>query len=168
MAEPPQHPGTTAVKKVMISSTARDLPEHRDQMKEACLRQGMLPIMMEHLPASDADAIAESLRMVNEADLYLGIFAYHYGYVPKGYDISITEMEYNRAVERNIPRLIFIMDKAHPIQIDDVEMGENAAKLKTLKERLATERVVNFFTSSTDLRAHVINSLSQLRQSNLT
>src|SRR5438105_1614639 len=53
-------PMAAPVKKVMISSTARDLPEHRDLVKDACLRQGMLPIMMEHLPASDADAIAES------------------------------------------------------------------------------------------------------------
>jgi Domain of unknown function (DUF4062) len=68
--------GSTDVKKVMISSTALDLPEHRNQVRDACLRQGMFPLMMEYLPASDAEAIAESLRMVNEADLYLGIFAY--------------------------------------------------------------------------------------------
>jgi len=35
----------------MISSTARDLPEHRKEVMNACLRQGMFPIMMEHLPA---------------------------------------------------------------------------------------------------------------------
>ena len=34
---------------VMISSTARDLPEHRKEVMDACLRQGMFPIMMEHL-----------------------------------------------------------------------------------------------------------------------
>ena len=77
--------------KVIISSTARDLPEHRKDVMDACLRQGMFPMMMEHLPAADADAIAESLRIVDEADIYLGVFAHRYGYVPKGHDISITE-----------------------------------------------------------------------------
>ena len=43
--------------RVMISSTARDLPEHRQEVMDACLRQGMFPIMMEHLPASDAEAV---------------------------------------------------------------------------------------------------------------
>src|SRR5438270_4778628 len=100
-------------KVVMISSTARDLPDHRKEVLDACLRQGMFPIMMEHLPASGADGMAESLRMVDEADFYLGVFAHRYGYVPNGHPISITEMEYNRAVKRNIPRLIFIMDKTH-------------------------------------------------------
>jgi hypothetical protein len=152
----------------MISSTALDLPEHRNQVRDACLRQGMFPLMMEHLPARDAEAIAESLRMVNEADLYLGIFAYRYGYVPEGYDISITEMECNRAVERGIPRLLFLMHEDHPLKAADVETGESAAKLAVLKARLKTERVVNFFHSPAELQAQVINSLSHYRQPNLT
>ncbi len=61
---------------VMISSTARDLPAHRKEAMDACLRQGMFPIMMEQLPASDSDAITESLKMVDEAEIYIGIFAY--------------------------------------------------------------------------------------------
>ena len=52
-------------KTVMISSTARDLPEHRKEAMDACLRQGMFPMMMEHLPASDDEAISASLEMVD-------------------------------------------------------------------------------------------------------
>src|SRR5215207_2101809 len=103
-------------KKVIISSTARDLPEHRKEVLDACLRQGMFPMMMEYLPASDAEAISASLKLVDEADIYVGVFAHRYGYVPRENNprqISITEMEYDRAVERGIPRLILVMDKAH-------------------------------------------------------
>ncbi|MGA9997222.1 MAG: DUF4062 domain-containing protein [Pyrinomonadaceae bacterium] len=156
---------------VIISSTARDLPEHRKEVMDACLRQGMFPVMMEHLPASDAEAISASLNLVDEAEIYVGVFAHRYGYVPKENNpqkISVTEMEYNRAVERNIPRLIFVMDKTHPLTIDDVEQGEGAVKLNAFKERMQTENIVNFFNSPADLRAHVINSLSQLRQPDLT
>src|SRR5436305_3616695 len=167
MAQPSQQPAKTGRKTVMISSTARDLPEHRKEVLDACLRQGMFPSMMEHLPAVDSEAIATSLKMVDEADIYLGIFAHRYGYVPAGYTISITEMEYNRAVERNIPRLIFLMHDDHPIKAADVEKGEGAVKLATLKARLGTERVVNFFNSPADLRAHLINSLPQYRQPDL-
>lgn len=83
-------------KKVMISSTVRDLPEHRKQVMDAWLRQTMFPLMMEHLPANDLEAIAASLKMVDEAAIYLGIYAYRYGYVPKEGNpdqISVTEME---------------------------------------------------------------------------
>lgn len=155
----------------MVSSTARDLPEHRKEIMEACLRQSMLPLMMEHLPASDAEAISTSLKMVDEADIYLGIFAHRYGYIPKENNplqISITEMEYRRAVERGIPRLIFLMHDEHLVKASDVERGEGATKLAALKARLGTERVVNFFDSPADLRAHVINSLSKLREPDLT
>jgi NAD(P)H-dependent FMN reductase len=90
-------------KRVMISSTARDLPEHRKQIVEACLRQGMFPLRMEDLPANSDEAVTASLKLIEEADVYIGVFANRYGYIPKANNrdqISVTEMEYNRAVAR--------------------------------------------------------------------
>src|SRR5205085_4270201 len=115
-----------------------------------------------------------SLRMVDDADIYVGVFAHRYGYVPNENnprDISITEMEYDRAVARKIPRLIFLIDKMHPLgdfTIDDIDKGESAEKLARFKSRVEAENIVNHFKSPADLRAHVINSLSQLRQPDLT
>jgi hypothetical protein len=91
-------------KVAMVSSTMLDLPDHRREVREACLRQDIFPLMMESLPASDMDAVSVSLGMVDRADIYIGVFAYRYGHVPAGCEISITEMEYNRACERGIPR----------------------------------------------------------------
>ncbi|HYP26250.1 MAG TPA: DUF4062 domain-containing protein [Blastocatellia bacterium] len=156
--------------KVMISSTARDLPDHRKQMVEACLRQDMFPLRMEDLPANSDEAVKASLRMAEEADVYIGVFANRYGYVPEANNpdqISVTEMEYNRAAARGIERLIFVMDKSHPITVEDVEI-ENAAKLKSFKERVQAENIVRFFKSPDDLRAEAVNSLSKLRQPDLT
>ena len=62
----------------------------------ACLRQDMMPKMMEHLSAADDDGLDESLRLVEEADIYLGIFGHRYGSVPKGKTKSITHYEYGR------------------------------------------------------------------------
>src|SRR6185369_6201337 len=125
--------------RVMISSTARDLPEHRKEAMDACLRQGMFPVMMEHLPASDAEAIPASLRMVDEADIYLLILAHRYGYVPKAGNpaqISVTEHEYNRALDRKtIPCLTFAMHEDHPLKAGDVEKGEGGVKLEAFKAR---------------------------------
>lgn len=42
--------------------------------------------------------------------------------------------------------------------------GEGGIKLKTFKEKLQLEKIVNFFKSPADLRAHVINSLSKISQ----
>jgi len=158
-------------KKVMISSTARDLPKHRKEVMNACLHQDMLPKMMEHLPPSDDEAISASLSLVDEADIYVGVFAYRYGYVPQKNNpqqISITEMEYDHAVERKeMNRLIFIIDGDHPLgdfTINDIDMGENAVKLTQFKNRVEKENIVKYFKSPEDLRAHAINGLAEIRR----
>lgn len=153
--------------RVVISSTIRDLPEHRKEVRDACLRQKMLPLMMEHLPASPADAIHESLQLVDEATIYLGVFGHRYGHIPVGHSLSITEMEYERAVDRGIPRLVFLMHEDHLVRAADVEQGEAALRLQAFKERLLRDQVAVFFQSPVDLRAHVINSLSHFRQPDL-
>jgi hypothetical protein len=69
-------------KTAMISSTARDMPVHRRMVMDACLRLGFRPIMMDHLAGQDRSATDDSLAMVDEADVYLGIFAHSYGSSP--------------------------------------------------------------------------------------
>jgi hypothetical protein len=76
-------------------------------------------------------------------------------------------MEYNRAVERGIPRIIFVMDKEHPIRIDDVEQGEGGLKLAAFLERAKIDNIVKFFRSPADLRAEAINALAQLKETYL-
>ena len=156
------------IKTVMISSTARDLPQHRQQVQDACERLSMFPVMMEHLPASDADAIKASLDMVDGADIYVGVYGHRYGHVPEGHSISITEMEYDRAVDRGIPRMVFIMHDDHPLRAGDVETGEGAAKMETFKERLKKGNIANFFKSPDDLRGYVIHSLAEKQIADLT
>jgi tetratricopeptide (TPR) repeat protein len=150
-------------KTVMISSTALDLPKHRDQVRLACERAGFAPHdMMEHLPAMNANAVEVSLRMVEQADVYVGVLAYRYGTEPEGHDLSITEMEFNRAVELGKPRLMFFIHKDHPVVIEDVQTGAAAEKLKAFKTRIGEDRVAAFFKSPEDLRAHVVEALTQL------
>lgn len=153
---------------VMISSTAVDLPEHRQQAREACLCEDVFPEAMESLPASDAAAIQVSLEMVDKAHIYIGIFACRYGHIPKRHQISITEMEFNRAVQRGIPVLVFIAHKDHPFTIGQVETNEAAQKkLKRLKERACKGRTRCEFKSPAELRAQIIHALAALKQREL-
>ena len=149
---------------VMISSTARDLPDHRRAAEDACMGLGIHPVMMEDLPALDADAIDASLQMVDDSTVYLGIYAQRYGYVPvdaakNPTGISITEMEYNRAVDLGRPRLLFVAADDHTPALD-TEPGDGAAKLARFKERVLKERVVKFFRSPDELRAHITQALA--------
>ncbi len=117
--------------KAMISSTALDLPEHRRLVHQACLDAGVFPIGMEQLPARDATGVAASLEMVDQADIYIGIYAFRYGWVPEGHEVSITEMEFDRAVERKAEGelgeiLVFTAHEEHAITKRDVETNEVA------------------------------------------
>ena len=109
-------PMPTKNPKVMISSTARDLPRAPQRGDGRLSAPRMFPVMMEHLPASDAEAIGVSLALVDEADIYVGIFAHRYRLCAQGHAISVTEMEYNPRSNASIPRLIFVMDDEHPIR----------------------------------------------------
>lgn len=120
---------------------------------------------MENLPARDADAIRVSMGMVDKADIYIGIFAWRYGHKPEGHDFSITEMEFNRAVERKIPILVFLIHKDHSLTIEMVETDKDAQKkLTELKERASQGRGRREFKSPEDLRGEVIHALSDLNQ----
>jgi tetratricopeptide (TPR) repeat protein len=148
---------------VMISSTSADLQEHREKAALAIRKSSMFPLGMEDMGAMDADAVKASLAYVDKAEIYLGVFAHRYGYIPPESDISITEMEYNRAVERGIPRLIFFIDPDHPVKADTVETGIGAEKLAEFKKRVGGERVRDLFTTPDDLFVKVRNALFEYR-----
>ncbi|MDZ4700871.1 MAG: SUMF1/EgtB/PvdO family nonheme iron enzyme [Rhodothermales bacterium] len=144
---------------VMISSTALDLPVYRDQVMDACLRLGLMPKMMEQLPAGDPGAVETSLEMVDEATVYVGIFAHRYGTIPKGHETSITHQEYDRARLKGIPCLIFVMDDDVPVPPKYFDRGVAAEKLEAFKKALMTDHVVARFTTPEDLGKQALDSL---------
>jgi len=154
----------------MISSTALDLPAHRAAVREACLAAGVFPIGMEHLPARDASGVAVSVEMVDKADIYLGIYAWRYGWVPEGKPVSITEMEFDRAVERKAAGalreiLIFTPHQDHPCTAADVEADRDAQnKLNAFKTKAANGRVCKEFRSVEELRRLVSEALREHRE----
>ncbi|MEO6563829.1 MAG: SUMF1/EgtB/PvdO family nonheme iron enzyme [Nitrosospira sp.] len=152
-------------KVVMISSTSLDLPEHRKQVMDACVRLDLSPKAMEHLSARDADAIQVSLEMVEAADVYIGLFAWRYGHIPEGLDVSITEMEFNRAVERGIPIIVFLIHDDHPITYKMVEASDVAQKkLEALKTRASQDRCHAEFKSAENLHSLVVQALADLKE----
>src|SRR5207302_370722 len=102
-------------------STYQELAEHRRAVRDAMLGQRMLPVALEDDAAlPDQDLIDASLAKVNEADAYIGLISYRYGQVPKcpvrnPNKLSLTELEFRRAAERDMPICMFIMHPSHPV-----------------------------------------------------
>lgn len=151
----------------MISSTALDVPEHRAAVKAACLGAHIFPIGMEELPARDENGINVSLEMVDQADIYIGIYAWRYGWVPDGKDISITEMEFDHAVKRKAEGklreiFIFTAHDDHPFTKKDIEADKTAQdRLTAFKTKAATGRVRKEFRSAEELRRLVSEALHE-------
>lgn len=143
------------IKTVFISSTGLDLHEYREAARDVCMTLQLFPIMMEHFEAMGLGATAGSRKKLDQADLYVGIFAHRYGYIEDGYATSVTEIEFDHAVKRNISQLCFVVDPefSWPPNSWDPEHHTQMVALKKRIEKLIRGR----FTT-------VDNFRDQLRQ----
>ena len=84
-------------RKVFVSSTYIDNAERRRIVEDAIIRAEMVPVGMERFTARDRPTVDECKRLAAECDIDIGILARRYGWVPDGYEVSITELDYDAA-----------------------------------------------------------------------
>lgn len=109
---------TRPVLRIFISSTAVDLRDYQEKVRDAVLRLEDLPIAMETFSASGQPA-SECMRMAAEADAVICIVAHRYGYVPPkelGGDgeRSITWLEVDAARKAGKPVFAFLVNPNTP------------------------------------------------------
>src|SRR5215471_6516261 len=105
--------------RIYVSSTYEDLREHREAVYRALRMLGHEPISMDSYVAGDSHPIETSLADVAEADIYVGIVAHRYGYIPPPQpanleQLSITHLEYRQAIEYGKPCYIFLLSDDVP------------------------------------------------------
>ena len=106
-----------ARKKVYVSSTFKDLEEHRSAVKATLERAGFDVECMEKYPAFDERPKDKCLADVAECDYYVLILAWRYGFQPEDDNprrLSITHLEYEEAVRLQKPCLPFLLDPDAP------------------------------------------------------
>ncbi len=84
---------------VYISSTFNDLKVFRQAIINCIVSLGQYyrPVSMEFYDAADIHFVKKCLDDVEACDVYILILGKRYGYIPKGYTKSITELEYEKA-----------------------------------------------------------------------
>jgi len=145
--------------KVFVSSTYEDLKDFREAVKNAVIAKQHLPIMMETLiPEGENPPKEECLQSVDECDIFIGIYAYRYGFIPEGDKISITEQEYNKAEEENKKRYCFVLhtdlEKEWPAEFKD-----DSQQLKEFRAKILKENYVKFFKNPDELKYLVTQAL---------
>ncbi|MFZ5855393.1 MAG: DUF4062 domain-containing protein [Chloroflexota bacterium] len=145
--------------KVFLSSTYNDLIEHRKAAHDALEQLGLHVIWMEAFGARPVESTKACLDEVAECDLFVGIYAHRYGYVPKGKKASITEQEFNHAEKLDKPIFGFIVDEDHawhPKHIEHDKKTNLDAFLGKVKKR-----PIEFFTTPDNLAQKIASSIGR-------
>lgn len=156
-------------KQIYVSSTFSDLDQHRAYLKLALEKAGYDVECMERYPAFDERPADKCLADVAACDIYVVLVALRYGYVPNDDNPegkSITEMEYNKAVEIGRPKLAFMLD------VDDEDFGwppkrcdkdwqDSDSNIARFRERVGGELGRALFTSPDSLATAVLQALRQ-------
>ena len=153
--------------KVYISSTYSDLVEHRQRVYDILRKMRYDVIAMEDYVATDKRPLDKCLADVASCDVYIGILAWRYGYVPAGQEQSITELEYQQAGRTGLERLIFLLDTDTPWPPSKMAKGVGRENLEALRGELMAAHIVQFFKSPEELAGQVAASVAVWAQARL-
>lgn len=146
---------------VFVSSTYQDLQQERQEVMQALLELDCIPVGMELFPAADDDQWTLIKGLIRSCDYYILIVAGRYGSLSST-GKSYTQMEFEYAIEQNIPILSFIHKEPGKISADKTEpTDEGKTKLKYFI-KLAEEKMCQFWISPSDLSSKVSRSLIRL------
>ena len=167
--------------RIFVSSSFQDLAEYRAAVIRVLRQLGHEVVAMEDLVAASEVPLKQMLDKVERCELYLGLFAWRYGFVPQrasnpSDDVSdpkvsravfgktsITHYEYLHAKAKNIDRLAFLLDERvawPPHLIDgfstlDPVAPKDATAIRALRAELQLGAVVSYFSNPNDLEARV-------------
>jgi putative methionine-R-sulfoxide reductase with GAF domain len=147
--------------KVFVSSTYVDLIEHRAGVHDAVAHLGHQPGAMEVFGAQPDEPLVACLREIDACDVFVGIYAHRYGFVPESSQFSVTELEYEHASMRGMPRFCFLVDEDHPWPPKFIEDGESRTKLAAFKARVQKDLTTDTFTTKDALAYKVTSALGR-------
>src|SRR5215470_6458393 len=107
---------------------------------EAAITRARQTLMnMAYFTARDSQPAEYCRRAVIEADIYVGIIGLRYGSpVIDRPHLSYTELEFEVATERGIPRLIFLLDETAELPLPAIHIIDTqyAARQEAFRRRL--------------------------------
>jgi hypothetical protein len=139
--------------KVFVSSTYEDLVDYRDAVYRILREMRHDAISMEDYTASAARPLAKCLADVAECDIYVGVFAWRYGFTPPDSERAITELEFREAVRLLKPCLVFLLADDAPWSPKFIDADRSA--IEGLRKELQRTHTVAFFRRPDELAAAV-------------
>lgn len=149
---------------VFISSTFSDLAKERKQVLDILLMADCIPAGMENFVATDDEQFNVIKKVIDFCDYYILILGRRYGSVNEKTGISYTEMEYNYAIDKGIPVLVFALDDSVVIDSDKIETDDiKKGKLAEFKSRAMRNRLASVWKDQSDLMGKVAIAIMQAK-----
>jgi len=149
---------------VFISSTYTDLIEERRNLLDILLMADCIPAGMEAFVATDTEQFEVIKKVIDLCDYYVLIIGRRYGSVNTKTGLSYTEMEYDYAIEKGIPVLVFAINESVELPPDKVEQDiDNVRKLISFRNRAMSNRLASIWKSSEDLTGKLAISIMQAK-----
>jgi hypothetical protein len=146
---------------VFISSTGLDLHEYRQAAVELINRYKVLvPLGVEFVNGEAKDPETVDKKSIENCDLFVGIYAHRFGYVPEGEDKSVIEQEYQLAKKLGKQCICFVVETSYPWPPDFIEK-EKYQGLQEFLSRVKKEPLVSFFTSPSHFKTLFSSSLGR-------
>jgi tetratricopeptide (TPR) repeat protein len=125
--------------------------------------EGWQCVCMENFGARDAAPLDVCLKELRACDLFIGLIGHYHGSQPPGEEPSFTECEYDDALARDMPRLIFLANKGFPVSSDLWEGDAKRSRQQALRDRVGQDRTAALFTEEADrLATRVVEALHNL------
>lgn len=110
---------------------------------------------MEYYVAESKRPLIRCLDDVRRCDLYVGLFARRYGYMPPKSELSITEQEFRAALKFGKDVLCFLLDEKIDWPAEFVDQGIAADKLQSLRNEISENYLAGFFSTPDELATKV-------------
>lgn len=149
---------------IFISSTYIDCIKYRNAAKEAIESfdiDDLNIIGMELFGSRKETTLEVCKKEVQKADIYILIVAHRYGSIEKISKKSYTQIEYEEALKKDIPILVYFLNEDVPVLPRFVDKNDMYNKLMKFKEILSNKHTYNTFYNERDLKHKIVLDLSR-------
>src|ERR1039457_6828216 len=125
------------IPRIFVSSTFEDLAVYRETVRDAILRAGAVPVLIEQEPTAGL-SLDEKLRsLLSESDAVLLLIGHRYGVVEPNTGRSWVEAEYEAAKRLKKPLLAFMAaeDTPWPPKLIDTDR----TKIESFRQHVASD-----------------------------
>ncbi len=170
------------IRDAFISATATDARPYREGVGEALESLKVAVFLQEYWALPLQDVVTLCLNRIADSDAYIGIFGFRYGWVPDGETRSITECEYDKALDlwgqRTVPPIFLFLPEpgkeaaglleaaaaavlAKDYPDDPVRQAESRRLQKVFCDRMRSAgRFVNTFATLPALRERALAAVA--------